>query len=227
MKSEIWWDESWNPITGCTPISSGCTNCYAKRMANRLRGRFGYPPDEPFRVTFHPDRLDQPLRWKKSRKIFVCSMSDLFHGAIEPIHRYRVLRIVAGTKRHNYLALTKRPSEMAHHLQILTNKYRLSLPNLWLGVTAENQKRYDERWTIASKIPAVLHFVSIEPALESVNIDSFAPWPDWVIWGPESGPGRRPYNDEWAENTFELCREKNIPFFDKRKERWLAREFPK
>ena len=99
-------------------------------------------------------------------------------------------------------------------------------PHIWLGVTTETQGRYDERWTIASQIPAAVRFVSIEPALEYVNIDIFAPWPDWVIWGPETGPGKRPFKPEWAERTYKQCKAAGVPFFDKRKD-FLAREFPK
>ena len=124
------------------------------------------------------------------------------------------------------MMLTKRPEMMGKYIRsYLWNE--IVLPeNLWLGVSAENQKRYDERWTIASQIPAAVKFVSIEPALEYVNIDTFPPYPDWVIWGPETGPGKRPFKAWWAEETYELCQLKGIPFFDKRKD-YLAREFPK
>ncbi len=101
-----------------------------------------------------------------------------------------------------------------------------TMSHIWLGITAENQKLYDERWTIVSKIPAAIRFVSLEPALEHINIDIFAPWPDWVIWGPETGIGKRPFSAWWAESVYDQCQEKNIPFFDKRKN-FIAREFPK
>jgi len=229
-----WCDETWNPITGCTPISEGCQNCYAKRMANRLRGRFGYPEDEPFKVTMHGDRLHIPGDWKKPKKIFVCSMGDIFHEDVKWNWQFSILQIAASLKHHRFLFLTKRPQRALHflggdggfHLQ-RQNLGDWPFKNLWLGVTTETQDRYDERWSIlGNNIPAAVKFVSIEPALEYVNIDIFAPWPDWVIWGPETGPGKRPYKDEWAEATYEQCREKNIPFFDKRKD-YLAREFPK
>jgi protein gp37 len=110
MNTKIeWCDETWNPITGCTPISEACEHCYAKRMANRLRGRFGYPKDEPFRITLHPDRLDQPLRWKKPRMIFVCSMGDLFHEDIPAKSIIDCLSIMAEAWHHTFLILTKRP----------------------------------------------------------------------------------------------------------------------
>lgn len=236
-----WCDETWNPITGCTPISEGCQNCYAKRMANRLRGRFGYPKDDPFKPgTYHKDKLKPRFEWMQKRKrIFVCSMGDLFHNDVKSLDRFRVMKIIHENQwQHNFLLLTKRSENMRDYFLNFKDSFggsnydyynkhpERASEKLWLGVTTENQKRYDERWTIASKIPAAVKFVSIEPALEYVNIDIFAPWPDWVIWGPETGPGKRPFKDEWAVDVFEQCREKNIPFFDKSKN-YLAREFPK
>lgn len=118
-----WCGATWSPITGCTPISEGCKNCYAQRMARRLAGRYGYPKaPNYFDVTFHSDRLNQPLKWKKARKIFVCSMGDLFHKSVEPIHRYRIFRtMILKADWHTYLLLTKRPEEMAYHINIMRN----------------------------------------------------------------------------------------------------------
>jgi len=233
-----WCDETWNPIIGCSKISEGCQNCYAEKMANRLRHmEKNRPPEKRFytnvvgpagwnnRTHFMPERLSQPSKWKKPRKIFVCSMSDLFYDAVPLDQINSVFIQMLNCDWHAYLLLTKRPERMKGVIEIGTG-WRGKLLNLWLGVTTETQDRYDERWSIlGNNIPAAVKFVSIEPALEYVNIDIFAPWPDWVIWGPETGPGKRPYKDEWAEVTYEQCREKNIPFFDKRKN-YLAREFP-
>ncbi len=234
MSKIPWCDETWNPTTGCTPISEGCLNCYAARMAKRLAGRYGYPgvPNE-FEVTYHPAKVQKPSKWLKPKRIFVCSMGDLFHSSVEWNWQYKILEMAMMWNYHTFMLLTKRPHKMAEVLNSvsfqLSRNYQgrlLPLDNLWLGVTAENQKRYDERWTIASQIPAAVKFVSIEPALEYVNIDTFPPYPDWVIWGPETGPGKRPFKAWWAEETYELCQLKGIPFFDKRKD-YLAREFPK
>ncbi len=104
-----WTDATWNPVTGCTPISDGCVHCYAQRMAKRLRGRFGYPADDPFRVTFHPDRLDQPLHWKKPRRIFVCSMADLFHKDVKDECIDKVFAVMQLAWWHTFMVLTKRP----------------------------------------------------------------------------------------------------------------------
>ena len=230
-----WADASWSPVTGCSPFSEGCLNCWAKRMANRLRGRFGYPKDDPFKVTFHPNRLDQPLRWKKPRRIFVCSMGDLFHEDVKVSWINEIFPITQTATQHQYLFLTKRPGRILGFVnwmnEILNDIHDKITPfnkfddNCFFGITAENQKLYDERWTIASKIPAAVRFVSLEPALEHINIDIFAPWPDWVIWGPETGIGKRPFSAWWAESVYDQCQEKNIPFFDKRKN-FIAREFP-
>ncbi len=228
-----WADETWNPITGCTPISEGCQNCYAQRMARRLAGRYGYP-DAPnhFDVTIHDDKLWKPNKIKRARRIFVCSMGDLYHddcrkdSCVKWAEVFKIWAVMYQADWHTYQLLTKRPQNaLEFYNTFLKNIPQEKFSHIWLGVTAENQKRYDERWTIASQIPAAVKFVSIEPALEYVNIDIFAPWPDWVIWGPETGPGKRPFKPEWAEETYELCQLKGIPFFDKRKD-YLARESP-
>lgn len=194
-KSKIEWTEySWNPITGCTPISEGCQNCYAKRMANRLRGRCGYPADEPFKVTLHKDRLEEPLRWKKPRKVFVCSMSDLFHEDVPNEFIDYVFAVMGRSQQHTFILLTKRPERMREYLQagryqqILNIAYRLKFrpeglgkgidnpkdmrwwPNVWIGVTAENQQRADERIPILLQIPAAVRFVSVEPMLGPVDL---------------------------------------------------------
>lgn len=113
---------SWNPVTGCTPISEGCQNCYAKRMANRFRGRFGYPEDKPFQVTLHPEKLNQPLRWKKPKRIFVCSMGDLFHEDIPFEFISAIFGVMAATPQHNYIVLTKRPAKMKEFFEWLFSK---------------------------------------------------------------------------------------------------------
>ncbi|MFH2046993.1 MAG: phage Gp37/Gp68 family protein [Pseudomonadota bacterium] len=252
MKDDKWWDESWNPTTGCNNdiISSGCANCYARRMATRLRGRYGYPADDPFRVTFHPDRLEQPLKWKKPRRIFACSMGDLFHNDVQFEQIDAVIRVIAKARQHTFMILTKRPGRMAEYfmhlaymLQIVGYSH-LPLPNLWLGVTAENQRTADERIPILLQIPAAVRFVSVEPMLGPVDLsnDSMVDgdwswltgeqydWPDgtpvvrshrrihidWVICGAETGPGARPMNLEWARDLRDQCKESNVPFFFKK-----------
>ena len=177
-KSRIeWCDATWNPVTGCTQISEGCDNCYAKRYAERFRGRFGYPADDPFRVTFHEDRLEQPLRWQKPRKIFVCSMGDLFHDDVLDSCIVRILDIIWQAEKHTFLILTKRPERMQRIMgapsALNCYGHQWPFPNLWLGVTAENQRTADERIPILLDTPAAVRFVSVEPMLGPVDI---SPW---------------------------------------------------
>lgn len=177
MPTKIEWaQETWNPITGCTPVSEGCQHCYARRMATRLRGRCGYPADDPFRVTFHPDRLGQPLKWKKPRMIFVCSMGDLFHDLPPPEGSWpivdRILRVCNDCPQHIFLLLTKRIEHAWYYFRspVYNGNYSRSEllgKNIWLGVTAENQQRADERIPILLQIPAAVRFVSVEPMRRS------------------------------------------------------------
>lgn len=173
MPTKIEWaEEIWNPVTGCSPVSEGCQNCYAKRMANRLRGRYGYPEDKPFKVTSHPDRLDQPLKWKKPRRIFVCSMGDLFHKDVPFSFICDVFARILLETRHTFLILTKRPERMKEFFDTLLVK-KLPLPNVWLGVTAENQDQADLRIPILLEIPAKVRFVSVEPMLTVMDLEKY------------------------------------------------------
>lgn len=164
-----WAEKSWNPLSGCSPVSEGCANCYAERMAKRLAGRYGYPKDEPFRVTDHDDRFQDPIKWKKPRRIFVCSMGDLFHEAVRESDIGLVIYMMRRANWHSYMILTKRPQRMLH---FFANK-EWNNDHIWLGVSVENQKRADERIPILLQIPAKVRFVSAEPLLD--NID-FSPW---------------------------------------------------
>ena len=235
-----WANYTINPIVGCSKISEGCLNCYAEKMAWRLKC-MGIPKYQDVvdkngwtgKIGVDMSVFDKLP--KTPKKIFVTSMGDLFHENVTDKQIDNVFAQIAydqcwplaglfNERLHTYLLLTKRPGRI---LNAGHPEHFARWPNIWLGVTAENQKRYDERWSILSKIPAAVKFVSIEPALEYVNIDIFTPWPDWVIWGPETGPGKRPCNPKWAKKTYELCKDANIPFFDKSKKNWLAREFPR
>ena len=174
-----WCEESWNPVTGCTKISTGCKNCYAEKMAKRLAGRFDYPADDPFKVTIHPNKLNQPLKWKKSRKIFVCSMGDLFHKDVPFDYIVEVLKIVDNGTRHTFLILTKRPERMREffndYFSGFCNSFGPTLRNLWLGVSVENQQTADERIPILLRIPAAVRFVSVEPSVEG-RFEKVARW---------------------------------------------------
>lgn len=192
-------------------------------MAIRLKGRCGYPKDDPFRVTYHEDRILDPFGWTKPLRIFVCSMSDLFH----PLVKYdwvAVFETIRRNERHRFLVLTKRPERMRAYLSTMPH-----LPsNAWPGVTAENQARADERIPILLDIPAAKHFVSVEPMLERVDLAEFLPgdkwfasehfmsYPlDWVICGGETGPAARPIHPDWARSLRDQCQEANVFFLQK------------
>lgn len=259
-----WADVSWNPITGCTPISEGCQNCYAKRMAKRLAGRFGYPKDEPFSVIYHSiATYNKPKHWIKPRRIFVCSMGDLFHNDVPFWWIDDVFEMIRQCQQHIFMILTKRPQSMynwADSTNARSDDLLGNCPNLWLGVSVELQK-HGQRIIDLLKIPAAVRFVSLEPLLEAVDLyfpdiltkgpkypNDFESWPkdkqddwfhtaarhtymastqtlDWVIAGPETGPGARECKSEWIESLYEQCKAAGVPVFDKR-ENFIAREFP-
>ena len=189
-----WATTVWNPVTGCTPVSEGCRNCYAARFARRLAGRCGYPEDEPFRVTLHPERLREPLKWKKPRRVFVCSMGDLFHELVEEKFIAKIFAIMDLTKKHTYCLLTKRPerafqllssedfqfyigwfqSQAVREFKLPepenTEQWQWPFSNVWIGVTAENQEMADRRIPVLLQIPAAVRFVSCEPLLGPINL---------------------------------------------------------
>ena len=165
-------DETWNPVTGCTKVSPGCENCYAECMARRLAGRFGYPEaPRHFDVTLHPDRLDEPLRRKKPTRYLACSMGDLFHEDV-PLEAIRgAWEIMARSRQHTFLVLTKRPTKM---WSFITEYLKFYVPpkHIWLGVTVESQ---DQMWRVEEllKIPATKRWVSLEPMLGTVDMHKF------------------------------------------------------
>lgn len=227
-----WTEETWNPVTGCTPVSEGCENCYARRiMANRLRGRFGYPLDKPFGVTVHHKRLNWAGRWRKPRRVFVCSMGDLFHARVPPGFVVCVLDVIRENPRHTFLLLTKRPRVMCSWLEEF-QKMSGRLSNLWAGTSAENQRRADERIPWLLKTPAAVRFVSLEPLLGPVDLrpafngtyDAKCGTEkrrlDWVIVGGETGPGARPMRPAWVRSIRDQCKSANVPFFFKSWGEW-------
>lgn len=248
MSTKIeWCDEVWNPVTGCSPVSAGCQNCYAARMAQRLKGRCGYPADDPFRVTVHQDKAEMPIKWKEPRRIFVCSMGDLFHHDVFDSDIARVFAAMAEAYWHTFLVLTKRPERMADlvpSLHLLMTKSFVNfrdytkpvgpwpLPNVWLGVTTENQKSAYQRIPLLLQTPAAVRFVSVEPMLEEINLTGnpekeIWPWAealeqgqgiDWVICGAESGQKRRPCDLKWIRSLRDQCQEAGVPFFLKQME---------
>ena len=212
-----WADYRWNCVEGCSPVSESCLNCYAKTFAHRFHRHWGSP-------IFHEDRLEQPLHTKRPGRVFVCSTSDFFHEKCEPIWQDRMGLIMAKAHRHVFILLTKRPHLIQPWLDRMIDDGLWPLTNVWIGVTAENQERLQERWPILYRTHAAVKFVSIEPMLTPVTFSAWSPCdlPDLVICGPENGRGKRPFEDEWLESLAHEC----ACFFDKRKI-WRRREFPK
>jgi len=208
-KSKIEWTEStWNPVTGCTKISTGCLNCYAERMALRLKA-MGQPNyRNGFKVTCHRHTLDMPLRWKKPQMIFVNSMSDLFHKDVPDDFVFDIFSTMLQAQQHQYQILTKRVERLA--------KLSPQLPwreNIWMGVTVEDVD-YKHRIDYLRYTGAKIKFLSLEPLLGDLgelNLDEI----DWVIVGGESGPGARPIEIGWVRNIREQCLAQNVPFFFK------------
>jgi len=211
-------DETWNPITGCSWISEGCDNCYAERMAKRLAGRFGYPKDNPFWVTWHEENLRKPLSWKKPRNVFVCSMGDFFHNKVKIEWQVIIADIMRRFLMHNFLLLTKRPCIAMRKIMMNGGPLiRLAdLENVWIGTTCENQHWADNRLPHLLAIDSPRRWVSVEPMLGQVDLGKYLERLEWVVCGPETGPGARPMDFEWAIRLKEQCRNFNVPFFYKK-----------
>jgi protein gp37 len=209
QNSKIEWTEStWNPVTGCSKISEGCKNCYAERMALRLRAAGSPNYANGFAVTLHPHVLEIPLRWKQPRSIFVNSMSDLFHKDVPFDFISKVFDVMCRASRHRFQILTKRSG------RLLKLSSKLPWPeNVWMGVTVENAD-HTSRISNLRETDAATKFVSFEPLLGPIpNIDLEGV--DWVIVGGESGPKARPMKPEWPTDIRDQCLSAHVPFFFK------------
>jgi len=237
--------EVWNPVTGCSKVSQGCKNCYAETIAKRFWGERKFTD-----VQVHPERLDAPRHWRKPRRVFVNSMSDLFHDKVDhqdSLFVRGVFNVMRETPQHTYIVLTKRPENMQQFMSDYPPPR-----NVWLGVSVENQAAADERIPLLLQTPAAVRFVSCEPLLGPVDLWKFAQceetfgsmydhrgtypfyqklgWPDqsikmvagidWVIAGGESGPGARPMHPDWARGLREQCDAAGVPFFFKQWGEW-------
>lgn len=291
QKTRIEWaDSTWNPVTGCTKVTSGCDHCYAETIARRFTGTSAYP--HGFTLTLRPDRLQQPLRWQRPRHVFVNSMSDVFHADIPTDYIARMVAVMALADRHDFLILTKRHARLrsvftspAFHIAVLDAVYRIAhgddpdvhlsapqrtaylarhddavsgftssvfpwpLPNVWLGVSAEDQATADMRIPALLATPAARRFVSCEPLLGPVTLTSHltgctcAPADDgeaggaelrgpvvsgcpahdglhWLIAGGESGPAARPMQPRWVRGLRDECVAADVPFFFKQWGEW-------
>jgi protein gp37 len=216
-----WTDATWNPVAGCTVLTAGCTNCYAMRMASRLEA-MGQPKYKGLtrrsggrtvwtgKIRLDHASLQLPKSWSRPRKVFVNSMSDLFHSEVPSEFVAQVWATMKATPRHTYQILTKRPDRMA---DILLGKEFGILPNVWLGTSIEDGRvlsRLDE----IRRVPASIRFVSFEPLLGSVIAGDLSEI-DWAIVGGESGPRARPMKPEWVGEIETMCRQSGTAFFFK------------
>lgn len=202
-----WTDATWNPVTGCNKVSPGCKNCYAERFAERFRGVPGHPFEQGFDLKLWPDRLHQPLKWATPRRIFVNSMSDLFHEAVPVDFIAKCFDVMEQAYWHHFQILTKRPQravELAKELPWAKN--------IWMGVSVESQG-YVGRVDLLRKIPAKVRFLSCEPLLGPLALDLKGI--HWVITGGESGPGARTCRAEWIRSIRNQCRAAEVAFFHK------------
>ena len=207
--SKIEWTETtWNPVTGCTKISYGCKFCYAERMSKRLKAMGMEKYRNGFSVTLHESVLDEPLKWKKPRLVFVNSMSDLFHKSVPTEFIQSAFDVMNEASQHTFQILTKRPSRVSR----LNDKINWT-PNIWMGVSIESEK-WMNRLDILKNTDAQTKFLSLEPLLgplPSLDLNGI----DWVITGGESGPGARPMSPEWVRDIRDNCVRNEVPFFFK------------
>lgn len=208
-----WTDATWNPIRGCTKISPGCAHCYAETFAERFRGVPGHPYEQGFDLRFVHEKLGEPFRWNAPRFVFVSSMSDLFHEDVPDEYILRVAKVMELANWHTYQVLTKR-SQRLHDLLHGKLRHAAALPNVWWGVSVENQEHGLPRMQHLQVAPAAVRFLSIEPLLEdlgTLNLDGI----HWAIVGGESGPGARKMTPAWVLSIRDQCREAGVRFFFK------------
>lgn len=216
-----WTDVTWNPVRGCTRVSPGCEHCYAERLVHRFNrpGMFGQgltvlrqgAPGWSGKVDLVERELERPLHWRRPRRVFVCSISDLFHGSVPFDFIDQVFAAMRAAPQHTYQILTKRPRQMRSYLAYARHDY--AMPWIWLGVSAEDQQRLDERLPVLvdASLPGARRFLSCEPLLGPLSVLDLR-GVDWVIVGGESGPGARPMDPEWARGVRDACLEQGVAF---------------
>ena len=210
-----WTDKTWNPVTGCTKCSIGCSNCYAENMSRRLCAMGQKKYKNGFQLTLHEDVLDEPLYWQNPHTIFVCSMSDIFHEEVPFEFVDKVIKVIRETPQHRYQLLTKRDKRMEKYF-----KTRIVPENAWLGVTVEANAT-KERINTLRNIPAMIRFLSCEPLLEDLGKIDFSNI-HWVIIGGESGNKARPMKEEWVLNIERQAAMSGSAFFFKQWGTWGA-----
>lgn len=219
-----WTDATWNPTTGCSKVSQGCKNCYALRDWPRLAAN---PKSVYFGRAFtnvqcHPERLRQPLQWKKPRRIFVNSMSDLFHEDVPRSFVDEIFHTMVVARQHSFQVLTKRPWRM---LDFMAHR-AAPPPNVWLGVSVEDQATADERIPVLLQTSAAIRWLSVEPLLGPIDLElrllGQIPGIDWVVVGGESGPHARAMRPEWASSIRDQCARAGVPFLFKQWGEWFG-----
>lgn len=270
----VWTDETWNPVTGCTKVSQGCKHCYAERDWQRLQHLPRFKGRAFTDVVCHPERLDQPIRWAKPRRIFVNSMSDLFHEEVPTGFIDEVFAVMALATQHTFQVLTKRPERMRDYMldPAMNNRFGMArarifyahsvcdcdvwmsgqqfrpLPNVWLGVSVEDQATANDRIPLLLQTPAAVRWISAEPLLGPIDLMRVQ-WPgkhkvdvlragawdlcirgftnhsdmdclDWVVVGGESGPKARPMHPQWVRSMRDQCAAAGAPFLFKQWGEW-------
>lgn len=208
-----WTDATWNPVRGCTKVSSGCKFCYAERFAERFRGVSGHPFEQGFDLRLVPEKLADPLRWQSPKMIFVNSMSDLFHEGVPDEYIEAVARVMVQANWHTFQVLTKRSLRMRDLLGTKL-KFAREQQNIWWGVSVENRKHGVPRIAHLRQTAAAVKFLSVEPLLEDIGELNLAGI-DWMIVGGESGPGARPIDIRWVRSLRKQCRHSDVKFFFK------------
>ena len=207
-----WTNATWNPVTGCTRIGAGCDHCYAERFAERFRGVAGHPFERGFDVQTRPERLGQPLSWRRPRMIFVNSMGDLFHKRVRRDFVDDVFDVMERADRHVFQLLTKRSSRMRDYVNARYRR-RPAPAHVWMGVSIEDETKLARARHLRATAAAV-RFLSLEPLLgplRDLDLDGI----HWAIVGGESGPGARPMRAEWARAVRDACAAAGVPFFFK------------
>jgi protein gp37 len=219
-KSSIeWTDATWNPVRGCTKVSPGCKHCYAEVFAERFRGVPNHPYGQGFDLRLVPEKLGEPFRWKTPKRIFVNSMSDLFHPGVPDNYIERVAEIMLQAPWHTYQVLTKRAERMSTLLNT-SLAFVAAAPHIWWGVSVEDQKHGVPRIAQLQRARAKVRFLSVEPLLEDLGRLQLKGI-HWVIVGGESGHGARPMDKEWVNSLRVQCVKAKIPFFFKQ---WGGRQ---
>ena len=217
-----WTDHTFNPWIGCQHVSPGCDHCYAEVMMDHRYGRVEWGPHGERKRTSEAN-WKKPLRWNAEARtfkaeyghrprVFCASLADVFDNQVPSKWRRDLFALIGECRRLNWLVLTKRPQNIR---KMLPDDWGDGYRNVWLGVTAESQMYFDQRWPYLQNIPAIIKFVSYEPAIGPLRLPKNGPFPDWLISGGESGPGARPMKSQWVRNIIADCRDRGVAPFHK------------